>query len=300
MDTNTWIAILFGVICMAALVRLRGLVRRHSARQRLHDLDVVSIDHTEIGKLRQWLYVAGYRAPSAPTVFWILQGVALCLGLLLVFALNRSGIEQLATGTTEAAPGMLSEIARPLMDIAGLIILIFVSLLPIVWIRRAHQRRTDMIEADLPIALELLASLAKSGLGFDAAVSRIIDAERDEEMRPLNQEFEGYRSDVLSGLAREESFRRMTLRTSAPGIEVFVAALTHSERLGVGLSETLRRQADDLWNQRRERALTRAQTLPARLSLPLIACFLPGLLLIALGPSLFQFWETISGVTSGY
>jgi tight adherence protein C len=217
----------------------------------------------------------------------------------LILALKFSGLGNLATNAAEAAPSLLGKVARPVLDIAGVVLLIFVSFLPIVWIRRARQRRADKIEADLPIALELLASLAKAGLGFDSAISRIIEAERDEERRPLNQEFEVYRSDVLSGLAREESFKRLAHRTPAPGIEVFVAALTHSERLGVSLSETLRRQADEIWSQRRERALTRAQTLPARLSLPLIACFLPGLLLIALGPSLFQFWETISGVTSG-
>lgn len=58
--------------------------------------------------------------------------------------------------------------------------------------------------------------------------------------------------------------------------------------MGASLAETLRHQADDLRNRRRERALLHAQAMPVKLVLPLVVCFLPGIFLSTLGPVLYQ------------
>ena len=70
---------------------------------------------------------------------------------------------------------------------------------------------------------------------------------------------------------------------------MFTSALIQSEQVGAGLAESLRGQSADHWNRRRERALMEAQALPARLSIPLVVCFLPSLFIITLGPILLDF-----------
>jgi len=42
---------------------------------------------------------------------------------------------------------------------------------------------------------------------------------------------------------------------SVPAVSIFVSALVQAEQLGMGIAGILRRQADDLRDRRRERAL---------------------------------------------
>lgn len=292
-----WLAVGFAV--GAAFWLIRGQLRRREARERLLSVEVDSLEEGTEGSVRRWLYIAGYRRPDATSIFWTTQIVAVVIGVVAAIVLSTSGVVEEASRAAEGVSGGIGGAVGPIFDIAGALIVLVLAGLPLVWVRRRRRQRVDAIESDLPVALELMASLARSGQGFDAAIARILDAERGGEDRPLATELGLYRSDILSGVPREESFQRLGERASVPSLDVFVAAMTHSERLGVGLSDTLRRQADELWSQRRERALARAQTLPAKLAGPLIACFLPGLLLVSLGPALVRFWETISGITQG-
>ena len=73
------------------------------------------------------------------------------------------------------------------------------------------------------------------------------------------------------------------------------SALIRAHEAGIGLAATLRRQADDLRNDLRERALARAQSLPARLVFPLVLCFLPGVFVMSLGPAFYGFLVDTAG-----
>jgi len=72
--------------------------------------------------------------------------------------------------------------------------------------------------------------------------------------------------------------------------------LVQAEQVGSGISEVLRRQADDLRNRRRERALALANALPVKLLFPLVICFLPGLFVATLGPTFYQFFQFADAV----
>ena len=61
----------------------------------------------------------------------------------------------------------------------------------------------------------------------------------------------------------------------------------------------LRRQADEVWNRRKETAIQRAQTLPTKLAIPLVLCFLPGIFVYTFGPALAEFLRIAEGVLSG-
>ena len=65
--------------------------------------------------------------------------------------------------------------------------------------------------------------------------------------------------------------------------------------MGSGIAQTLRRQADDLRDRRRERANAFAMALPIKRMFPLVICFMPGIFVWTLGPffvQLFQFADT--------
>jgi pilus assembly protein TadC len=84
---------------------------------------------------------------------------------------------------------------------------------------------------------------------------------------------------------------------NVPWFGIFVSALVHAEQVGAGLAATLRAQADDLRSRRRERALAMAMAVPVKLLFPLVTCFLPGIMIAALGPIIFQIVQVLDQFT---
>jgi len=79
-------------------------------------------------------------------------------------------------------------------------------------------------------------------------------------------------------------------------LSIFVSALVQTEQVGAGVSDVLRRQADDLRGRRREEALTKAASLPVKLLFPLVICFLPGILTATLGPTFYQIFQFLDNI----
>ena len=97
-------------------------------------------------------------------------------------------------------------------------------------------------------------------------------------------------------MPRLTCFRRLARRVDVPGMSTFVSAVLHAEHVGGGIAESLRRQADEVWSRRRELAIQRAQTLPTKLAIPLVLCFLPGIFVFTFGPAVAQFLQIAEGV----
>ncbi|MFK7743197.1 MAG: type II secretion system F family protein, partial [Planctomycetota bacterium] len=170
---------------------------------------------------------------------------------------------------------------------------LLLAALPTAAVRRARRARVQLILRDLYPVLELFASLAQAGLAFDAALARVLTTLGSE--RPLGRELMTFQAEVLGGSDRARCFRRLARRIELPQISSFTSALIRAHEVGIGLAATLRRQANELRNELRERALARAQSLPARLVFPLVICFLPGIFVMSLGPAFYGFVVDTAG-----
>ena len=84
-----------------------------------------------------------------------------------------------------------------------------------------------------------------------------------------------------------------------PWFSIFVSAVLHAEQVGSGLAQTLRVQAEDLRIRRRERALALAMGVPVKLLFPLIVCFLPGIMVAAMGPVIYQIVQVLDQFLQG-
>jgi tight adherence protein C len=146
----------------------------------------------------------------------------------------------------------------------------------------------------LPITLELLATLGEAGIGFDAALERILGSQVAD--RPLAEEFRTFQLEVLAGRQRVACLRGLARRLDIPAFTIFISALVQANQLGSGVADILRRQVEEMRNRRRERALTLAASMPVKLLFPLILCFLPGIMIAALGPALYQFFQLIDAL----
>ena len=215
--------------------------------------------------------------------------LAIGVGLATAFAARGAGVTDEMSRNISHLPPVVGDLLSPIAYMAPWTVFLILTLLPWLVVRRARRQRVEQVEQDLPISLELLATLSEAGLGFDAALARVLDSLMED--RPLGREFRTYQSDLLAGRTRVESFRRLARRLDVSSVTILVSALVQAEQLGSGIAQALRRQADDLRDRRRERANAFAMALPVKRMFPLVVCFMPGLFVWTLGPFFVQLFK---------
>ena len=292
--------IAFIIVGATAVLAYRALVAwrmRQRALRRLYAEDdesgVIGLEGTRDTKLSRWLARAGYRDANASTVFiwvtvaFIVGGAAIAQAYRLLFA--QSLLDMVAS-----APGGAGDVLVLVLQAGPLILFALCAVVPTLYVRAIRRARVRAIEEDLPLALELLATMAEAGLGFDAALARIVKSQGSD--RPLATEFVNFQHDMLAGMSRTQALRQLARRVDAPSLSSFTSALIQAEQVGASMAETLQHQAVDLRQRRRESALLQAQALPVKLVFPLVVCFLPGIFASTLAPVLFQMVEVANSV----
>jgi tight adherence protein C len=273
-------------------VRRRALDRLYEQQidERTAALDARSIPEQ---RLARWLLLAGYRRPNAAAMFIAATAASAAAGLI-AGAIYRVRFERLLVQMVASVPGSIGELLATILQSGPWILLIGAAMVPALLVRSARRRRVRAIEQDLPLALELLATIGEAGLGFDAALAKIVRAQGPE--RPLASEFVNFQLDMLAGMPRLQALRQLARRIEITPITSFTSALIQAEQVGASMAETIRHQADDLRQRRREDALLQAQALPVKLVFPLVICFLPGIFISTLAPVIFQMIEVAGGV----
>ncbi len=298
-----WLAAAFVLGGLYYLVRRAALARRSSDRlfvQPDSGQEPPAGDPAVVGgALRRWLFLAGYRGPMAPAVYIGTILLAAGVGLAGVHLIGQLGFTGDLARNISEFPSGVSDLFMPLVYLGPWSIFLILVCLPWIVVRRARRTRVEQVEHDLPVSLELLATLSESGLGFDAALAHVLESIDTD--RALAREFITYQSNVLAGRTRVEAMRRLARRLEVPSVSIFVSALVQAEQMGSGISQTLCRQAEDLRNRRRERATGFAMALPIKRMFPLVICFLPGIFVWTLGPffhHLLQFADTFMQIRS--
>ena len=301
MWSTHWIGLLIGVFVLSFLF-LSWLIRHRSA-ERVRESLRSEASILEIGRgrsdswLRRWLFLAGFRGQSAPVLFVIFTIGALALGIGSAYMINTLGIVDMMVIPLRSIPGGIGEAFTAVAYVSPWIVLSLLATLPLVIVRAARRQRVEKVDHDLPLLLELLATLTEGGLSFDAALDQILGSYN--RPRPLAQEFQTYHRELQLGIPRLQALRRLAARLEVTSVTFLMSALIQSEQIGSSVAATLRRQADDLRNRRREHALLLAHALPVKMVFPLILCFLPGIFLSTLGPSLYQLVNLVGGITGG-
>lgn len=291
------VAVGFILFAIARAIAERATIRRRIREQVVGPKDSEPVDRpVERGRLAHWLYLAGFRRADAANRFLVASGAALIGGAAIAFMLTGSSLSQMAQSSAMELPGGTGMLAVPIIRVGPWLAAMIVAALPFLYVRAARRRRVAEIERDLPITLELMATLAESGIGFDSATARILDSQVVE--RALARELRVLQSDLLAGRSRVNCLRSLARRVDVVAMTIFVSAIVQAEQMGAGIAAVLRQQADDLRQRRRERALEFSMSLPVKQLFPLVICFLPGILIFAVAP-LFAEFLRFSGSFSG-
>jgi|SRR5579872_1814727 len=156
--------------------------------------------------------------------------------------------------------------------------------LPDLWVRQLIKRRQAEIQRYLADAIDILAISVEAGQGFDGALSTL----SSRKQNALTYEFDRFRLEVQAGKSRREAFRDLALRTGVEDLLQFVAAMIQADQLGIGVSQVLKSQSDELRVKRRQRAEEKARQAPIKMLFPLIFLMFPALFIVILGPALPQ------------
>lgn len=147
--------------------------------------------------------------------------------------------------------------------------------------RRARHR--EALRLGFPDALDMMVLCAEAGLGLDAALNRVA-AEIAPAHPAMGAELARIGRELRAGKERAAVLRGFARRAGLPEVESFATLLLQSEALGTGIARTLRVQAEEMRAMRLLRAEERAHTLPVKLTLPLVVCVLPAMIVVVLLP----------------
>ena len=146
--------------------------------------------------------------------------------------------------------------------------------------RRIDARRKEM-EQSLPDIIDLLVISVEAGLGFEAAMGRVVQAVPGE----LSREFSRTLQETRVGVSRHKALRSLSERTDVDDLNAFVLALIQADQFGVSIARMLRVQADEMRVRRRQRAQEKAFAAPVKLVFPLVLCIFPSMFVVLLGPA---------------
>lgn len=159
--------------------------------------------------------------------------------------------------------------------------------LPGLFISNLISKRQLALKKAFPDTLDLLLICVEAGMSIEAAFAKVADEisgsflEMSEEMSLTNAE--------LSYLPqRKMAYVNLANRTGLEGVKAVTTSLIQAERYGTPLANTLRVMAQENRDMRMAEAEKKAAGLPPKLTVPMIAFFLPVIFIVIMGPAIMR------------
>ena len=270
----------------AAEVLTDGPSRRESKKNSLRDASLKAtqklLDYTvryysaadggNMKLLRSKLVQAGFLNPSAAGFFFV----------------ARTG---LAVGLAIAA-----FIALPIFDPdisanSRWIVIAFSGLAgyfgPSFYLGRRIASRQNEHRAGFPDFMDLLVVCAEAGLSMEAALDRV-GRELAVSYRSLSANVHMATLEIRAGRTLSEALEHLGDRLGLEEARSFATLLQQSSELGSSITEALRVYSDEMRHKRLSRAEEKAYSLPSKLSVPLILCIFPVLVVVTLLPAFIR------------
>lgn len=282
----------FGVM---ATIRVRGSVKRRAAEisidgpRRAADnprslryasmkaaqklLDYTTKNYSEANDknmklLRRQLVQAGFLDARAPAFYFIARtALALSFAAAAFFAIP---VLMPATKT----------MFWPYVGMAGLL----GYFTPGIYLSRRIASRQAEHRAGFPDFMDLLVVCADAGLSMEAALDRV-GRELADSYPSLGANIHMATLEIRAGRSLSEALEHLGDRLALEEARSFAMLLQQSEELGSSMTDALRVYSDDMRHKRLSRAEEKAYSLPAKLSVPLILCIFPVLLIVIMLPA---------------
>ncbi len=231
-------------------------------------------DQKEFTDRRLKMIQAGYRTTGAVRTYHFAQLmlgiVGLIIGTIIIFVIAPGG-----------SVGILAaKILGP--GIAG-------YYLPYYWIERRRAIRQQELQDGFPDALDLMLICVEAGQTLDHTIMRVAD-EVEKSYPTLAEEMTIITNEIRAGKDRPQVLRDFAERASIADIKAFVTVLIQSAKFGTTIGDALRVFSDEMRDKRVMRAEEKANTLPTKMTLVTMLFTVPPLLVILVGPSVYDIY----------
>jgi len=275
-----------------AVIRVRGSVKRRTARimdeapgdnarrsLRYSSLKAIAqlleyttkhyagADDENLKVLRRRLIQAGIYDPRAVAYFFIAR-TALAIGIAAALFLVLPVL-----GAPRGSGFWLMVIVG---GIGGYV-------LPSIVVDRRIASRKLEHRMGFPDFMDLLVVCADSGLSLEAALERV-GRELGDSYPSLTANIHITNLEIRAGRNLKDALERFAERLALEEVRAFATLINQSIDLGSSITDAMRVYSDDMRHKRLSRAEEKAYALPAKLSLPMMACIFPVIFVVILLP----------------
>jgi tight adherence protein C len=153
--------------------------------------------------------------------------------------------------------------------------------------RRINTRQVEH-RAGFPDFMDLLVVCADAGLSMEASLDRV-GRELADSYPSLGANIHMATLEMRAGRSLSEALEHLGDRLGLEEARSFATLLQQSEELGSSMTDALRVYSDDMRHKRLSRAEEKAYSLPAKLSVPLVLCVFPVLVIVIMLPAYVRF-----------
>ncbi len=228
----------------------------------------------EMSSSRLKMTRAGYRGRDAVRKFHAIQFL---LGILFLAFGVLYAIVVSATGEITTTTLILSVLMPGAVG----------YYLPKYWIERRIQTRQQEIQNGFPDALDMLLVCVEAGQSLDQGIIRVAK-ELKSGYPALAEEFETVSQEIKAGKDKPSVLRAFSERSGVSDVASFVTVMIQSQTFGTSIAEALRVYASEMRDKRVMRAEEAANKLPTKMTLGTMMFTVPPLLIILVGPSLYD------------
>jgi tight adherence protein C len=138
----------------------------------------------------------------------------------------------------------------------------------------------------------MMVVCVEAGLGLEAAFVRVASEVVESHPR-ISKEFERLADELSAGRGRADALRALATRVDVESITAFVALIIQSDALGVSIAQSLRTYSGEMREARYLKAEEKAMRIPVLMTLPIVVCFMPVVIVALLLPPMIDVVRTI-------
>jgi len=240
-------------------------------------------DAEEYSAMQLKLLQAGYPGKNAVRSFHFAQ-MALGIGFLILGA--GYAILKSSTGDPTTQQTMLQIIIPGAVGYMA----------PKYWINRRVESRKEEIQNGFPDTLDMLLVCVEAGQSLDQGIIRV-SREIRAGFPALADELSIVSHEMKAGKDRIQVLRDFGERCGVSDVASFTTVLIQSATFGTSIAEALRVYSAEMRDKRVMRAEEKANTLPTKMTLATMMLTVPPLLIILIGPSIYEVYVTLKDIS---
>jgi tight adherence protein C len=229
----------------------------------------------ERSKVERTLMHAGYRSPSAMSLFFGVKAVLMISLPILVLLISP----------------LFPRLSSNILLLIGIGAAGLGFLAPSMWLDHRAQARQRELRVGFPDAMDLLVVCVEAGLGLAPALQRVAD-DLMISYPELGGELALVNAEMRAGVERTQALKNLAERTGLEDIRGLVALLVQTMRFGTGIADALRVYSEEFRDKRMQAAEEVAAKMGTKMIFPLVVCLFPSFFLIAIGPAALALMAT--------